>query len=106
MGETPGSRRLKEEHNTADAPGQTVPPPRVGPVQPLADPRPAGEGDDDAAADERTSPFPYAESFDEWVADETAAPDDHWEGEHVIHRRDPLIEGRNSYGTDPRHRPD
>ena len=26
--------------------------------------------------DERTSPFPYAEAFDEWVADETAAPDD------------------------------
>jgi hypothetical protein len=77
VGETPGSRRLKEEQNTADEPGQRVPRPRVGPVQPLADPRPAGEGDDDAAADERTSPFPYAESFDEWVADETAAPDDH-----------------------------
>lgn len=68
---------MTEEQNTADEPGQRVPRPRVGPVQPLADPRPAGEGDDDAAADERTSPFPYAESFDEWVADETAAADDH-----------------------------
>ena len=25
--------------------------------------------------DERTSPFPYAEHFEEWVADETAAPE-------------------------------
>ena len=75
MGETPGSRRLKEEQNTADEPGQTVPPPHVRGQLP-ADPRAAGEGDDDAAPDARTSPFPYAESFDEWVADETAAPDD------------------------------
>ena len=46
-------------------------------LPPPADPRAAGgEGDDDAAPDARTSPFPYAESFDEWVADETAAPDD------------------------------
>jgi len=35
----------------------------------------AGEAGDEAA-DDRTSPFPYAENFDEWVADETAAPDD------------------------------
>jgi len=65
---------LTEEQNTADEPGQTVPPPHVR-GQPPADPRAAGEGDDDAAPDARTSPFPYAESFDEWVADETAAPD-------------------------------
>jgi hypothetical protein len=38
-------------------------------------PRAASEGDDDSAADDRTSPFPYAESFAEWVADETA-PDE------------------------------
>ena len=40
-----------------------------------AHPRPSDEDDEDAAADERTSPFPYAEKFDEWVADETAASD-------------------------------
>ena len=37
--------------------------------------RPFDEGDKDAAHDERTSPFPYAEKFDEWVADETAGSD-------------------------------
>jgi len=31
--------------------------------------------DGEDAADGRTSPFPYAENFGEWVADETAAPD-------------------------------
>lgn len=31
---------------------------------------------DGRTTDERTSPFPYAEDFDEWVADETAAPDE------------------------------
>jgi hypothetical protein len=40
-----------------------------------AHPRPSEEHGEDAAANERTSPFPYAENFDEWVADETAAPD-------------------------------
>ena len=34
---------------------------------------PSDEDEEDAAADERTSPSPYAEKFDEWVADETAA---------------------------------
>jgi len=29
----------------------------------------------EGAPQERASPFPYAEDFDEWVADETAAPD-------------------------------
>jgi hypothetical protein len=48
VGEQAGSRRLTGEHNTAEQQGQ--------------------------AADDRTSPFPYAENFDEWVADEAAAP--------------------------------
>jgi hypothetical protein len=39
-----------------------------------AHPRPSKE-DEDEAANEDTSPFPYAESFDEWVADETTGPD-------------------------------
>ena len=28
------------------------------------------------SVDERTSPFPYADNFDEWVAGETGAPED------------------------------
>lgn len=35
--------------------------------------QPAGE--DQEAADEGTSPFPYAEKFEQWVDDETAARD-------------------------------
>ena len=58
-----------------EEPEQTVPPPRVHPPQPPIHLRPSYEGGEDAAADERTSPFPYAEKFDEWVADETVAPD-------------------------------
>jgi len=58
-----------------EEPEQTVPPPRAGRLQPPAHPRPSDEDGEDAGADERTSPFPYAEKFDEWVADETAAPD-------------------------------
>ena len=38
--------------------------------------RPREKHGEDASADERTSPFPYADDFDEWVADETAAPDE------------------------------
>ncbi len=45
-----------------------------------AHPRRSEERGEDAAADERTSPFPYAEDFDEWAADETAAPT---EGQHA-----------------------
>ena len=56
-------------------PEQTIPPPSVHRLQPPAHPRPSDEGEEDVAADERTSPFPYAEKFDEWVTDETGAPD-------------------------------
>jgi hypothetical protein len=54
-----------------EEPEQTGPPPVL--------PRPWNErGEDerseDAGADERTSPSPYAEDFAEWVADETDAP--------------------------------
>ena len=54
---------------------ETVTPPvpsRPGPPAP-AHPRPSDEDEEDAAADERTLPSPYAEKFDDWVADETAA---------------------------------
>ena len=38
-------------------------------------PRGSDEHAEDATVDERTSPSPYAENFDEWVADEVAASD-------------------------------
>ena len=68
LGEPTGSRRLTEEQNTAEQPE----PVRL---------RPSKEGSEGAAADERTSPFPYAENFDEWVAEETAASDG-WQDRH------------------------
>jgi hypothetical protein len=64
-----------------EEPEQTVPPPRVHRPQPPAHLPPLDEVGEDAAEDARTSPFPYAEKFDEWVADETAAPD-------AVHRRE------------------
>ena len=60
-----------------EEPQQTDPPPvsgRHGLPTP-AHPRPSDGGEDDLPADERTSPFPYAEKFDDWVAAETAASD-------------------------------
>jgi len=80
VGEPAGSRRLTEEQNTADEPGQIVPPPRARRARPPAHPRVAGEAGDEAA-DDRTSPFPYSENFNEWVADEAAARDEPKEGE-------------------------
>ena len=70
LGESPGSRRLSEEQNSAEEPKETVRE-RRAPARSRA-PETRGE---DASAEERTSPFPYAEDFDQWVADETAAPD-------------------------------
>ena len=64
--------------NNVEEPEQTAPPPvpsRRGLPTP-AHPRPSDEGEEDVAADERTSPSPYADKFDEWVADETAASDE------------------------------
>jgi hypothetical protein len=60
-----------------DEPEQTVRPPvssRDPPPTP-AHPGPSDEGEEETAADRRTSPFPCAENFDERVADETAASD-------------------------------
>jgi hypothetical protein len=56
--------------NPRDQPEQTV-----RGLEAPAPPRESEEGGEDGAPDERTSPFPYAEKFDEWVADETATPD-------------------------------
>jgi hypothetical protein len=53
---------VSDERTDQEKPEQTTPPR-------LAE-QPAEEGDED-----RTSPFPYAEKFDEWVADETAPPE-------------------------------
>ena len=55
---------MSDEPTTEEEPEQTKPPRR-------------GEGPADPAVEDRTSPFPYAEKFDEWVADETA-PLDTW----------------------------
>jgi len=66
---------LTEEQTTVGEPEQTIPPPGVRRPRPPERPRPPDEVGEDAAADTRTSPFPYAERFDEWVADETAPPD-------------------------------
>ena len=74
LGEPTGSRRLTDEQNIAE---------ESEPVRP----RPSDEGSEGAAADERTSPFPYAENFDEWVADETAAPDG-WQHRRQAHDAD------------------
>ena len=60
---------MSEEQNSSEEPEQTV-----RGLRPPAQPRPSEERGDDAATDERTSPFPYAENFEEWVADETTAP--------------------------------
>ena len=65
-----------------EEPEPTIPPPSPRRRQPPPHPRPSDEVGEDAAADERTSPFPYAENFDEWVANETAASDG------VEHRRE------------------
>jgi hypothetical protein len=66
---------MTEERNTIGEPEQTVPPLRGRRPQPPAHPGRSDEGGEDAAADERTSPFPYAEKFGQWVVDETA-PDE------------------------------
>ena len=60
---------MSEARNPVDEPEQTVPR-----LEPHAQPRPSEEPGEDPS-DERTSPFPYADKFDEWVADETAASD-------------------------------
>ena len=59
MGEPTGSRRVTAQQDTVDEPGRS-----------------SDERDADADVDERTSPSPYADDFSEWVADETAPPDD------------------------------
>ena len=67
---------MTDEPNPAKTRRQTLPPPPARRLRPAADPRSAEAREDDPAREERTSPFPYAESFDEWVADETAPADD------------------------------
>ena len=65
---------MTEEDQTAEEPERIAPPGTARRSPPTVHPRPSNE-DEDEAANERTSPFPYAENFDEWVADETADPD-------------------------------
>jgi hypothetical protein len=64
---------MTEQESTTGEPEQTDAPKRGRRLQPPALPSPSDEGGEDAAA-KRTSPFPYAERFGEWVSDETAVP--------------------------------
>ena len=66
---------MTEEQDTGDEPEPTVPSPSSRRLKPPAPPRPSRGGGEDAAPEERTAPFPYAEKFEDWVADETAAPE-------------------------------
>lgn len=56
---------MSDEPTTEEQPEQTTPLRTVH-----RPPRPA-----EPDVEDRTSPFPYAEKFDEWVADETAPSD-------------------------------
>ena len=60
---------MEDENNVEEAEEAVTPPVPSRPDLPA----PGDEDEEDAAADDRTSPSPYAEKFDEWVADETAA---------------------------------
>jgi hypothetical protein len=62
---------LTDEQNDATQPEPTVAPPRPGRLRPPPRPRSSDAGIDESGDYERTSPSPYAEKFDEWVADET-----------------------------------
>ena len=62
---------MTEQQTTVDEPDPN-PSPSVRPLRPSSHPRQSEAREEDGAADERTSPSPYAESFAEWVADETA----------------------------------
>ena len=66
---------MTEEDQTAEEPERTVPSGAARRFPPTVHPRTSNE-DGDEAANEPTSPFPYAENIDEWVADETADPDE------------------------------
>lgn len=65
---------MTKEKNAGDEPQPTVPSPSPRRLRPSEPPRPSDEAGGDPAPKERTSPFPYAEKFEDWVADE-AAPD-------------------------------
>lgn len=71
MGEPSGSGRLIGVRHSMEQPEETATPPAPGRRPPAAHPRSSDQEADEARADERTAPFPYAEKFGEWVADET-----------------------------------
>jgi hypothetical protein len=66
---------MTDDQNDVEQPEQTVKPPRPRSASTAPHPRSSDKDAADTVADERSSPFPYAERFDEWVADETA-PDE------------------------------
>jgi hypothetical protein len=63
---------MTADQNDVEQPEQTVKPPRPLSASAAAHARSSDEDAEETVADERTSPSPYAEKFDEWVADETA----------------------------------
>lgn len=73
---------MSEAAGRGDEAEQTVRRPESG-GQPITPEERPADGPD-GAGDERTSPSPYAENFDDWVADETAASD----GQHRTAARD------------------
>jgi hypothetical protein len=66
---------MTDDQDGVEHPEQTAKPPRPRSTSTPSRGRSSAEDADETVADERTSPFPYAEKFDEWVADETA-PDE------------------------------
>jgi hypothetical protein len=61
---------LTDDQDDVKQPEQKVTPP--GPARLAPHGRSSDEDADETAEDERTSPFPYAEKFGQWVVDETA----------------------------------
>lgn len=79
---------MTEEDQTAAEPERMVPPGTARRPPPTVHPRPPTE-DEKEAANERTSPFPYAENMDEWVADETAEREERQRPRDARDARDP-----------------
>jgi len=66
---------LTREPTIEEEPDQPGPPPSARRSRRPTHAHPL-DGGGVESVDERTSPFPYADNFDEWVAGETGAPED------------------------------
>ena len=63
---------MTDDQNDVEQPEQTLEAPRPWSPSPAPRARSSDPDAEETVADEHTSPSPYAEKFDEWVADETA----------------------------------